>query len=694
MNKHLFLKITEAIKEELLDEKQSDPLRNLKNRIRRDLNTKPIMDAVDDLNKRTDLVTKGAKMYKSWKAQFDSKKIKSPNFDNIDEEEKKKALEYLGKRLEAFKIALEADEPSEIEAAKPALDKFEKSDDTPTDVKDTPVEDMYDPSDKDREMLRSAYNNFKEEFYQVRKMVQQGQLIQLLINQLSKIQKEETEDSYQKVDEILNEEEKQRVKKELENVKTDFRSFYQELLSTRDLLQKAGKEAKAGKLNFNLVKKEFLQQLQKIQNDILEIYSDLVNLSPPKAEVEEIPESQQFLEQEGEQEEEKDDRLSRAKKIQAVYNEITKSIGPIVDILSRGESFPESRMLPAVKAALDKLNKIVDFFPSVKAFSGQTGSFEELKEKYTNMIRDLGYLNDNFQRLVKDESVSSTAINNLYLGLKRFSKEMEDTFGVESKIIDKPKPTASDAKADTPEDENTGSDGEDNDGDGQIDEPDEKEPPKKPVELKNMSSVNNWVRNKYLPIQDFLMFFKDNEEVKKSAEKVYDAFLTFIALSKFKQEVNEQDDDRTITPASFSKIVNWTSIIFDIPKEEAEEALDIMVKSFRQKAKELQNFYEIADRKQLGYLAKLIRIRNKQYPFTISDLDKKSFVKNFLKGDEKSDDLAQRTGKARGKKRTSGKYDFGGLPATDYPGLPFRENKEQKLSKLLKPLIEKILREQ
>ena len=182
MNKNLFLKITEAIKEELLDEKQSDPLRNLKNRIRRDLNTKPIMDAVDDLNKRTDLVTKGAKMYKSWKAQFDSKKIKSPNFDKIDEEEKKKALEYLGKRLEAFKIALEADEPSEIEAAKPALDKFEKSDDTPTDVKDTPVEDMYDPSEEEKQELISAYEAFRDGFYQARKRTEQGALIQGLID--------------------------------------------------------------------------------------------------------------------------------------------------------------------------------------------------------------------------------------------------------------------------------------------------------------------------------------------------------------------------------------------------------------------------------------------------------------------------------------------------------------------------------
>ena len=70
------------------------------------------------------------------------------------------------------------------------------------------------------------------------------------------------------------------------------------------------------------------------------------------------------------------------------------------------------------------------------------------------------------------------------------------------------------------------------------------------------------------------------------------------------------------------------------------------------------------------------------------------FYAKELKDDERSKNLAQRTAKARGKKRTSGKYDFGKLPATDYPGLPYRENKEQKISKSLKPLIEKILREQ
>ena len=74
MNKDLFLKITEAIKEELLDEKQSKPLGNLISRIRRDLNTKTIMDA-EDPNEKTDLITKGAALYKKYKSELDSKKI-------------------------------------------------------------------------------------------------------------------------------------------------------------------------------------------------------------------------------------------------------------------------------------------------------------------------------------------------------------------------------------------------------------------------------------------------------------------------------------------------------------------------------------------------------------------------------------------------------------------------------------------
>ena len=528
-------------------------------------------------------------------------------------------------------------------------------------------EDMYDPSDEDREMLRSAYNTFKEEFYQVRKMVQQGQLIQLLINQLSKIQKEETEDSYQKVDEILNEEEKQRVKKELENVKTDFRSFYQELLSTRDLLQKAGKEAKAGKLNFNLVKKEFLQQLQKIQDDILEIYSDLVNLSPPKAEVEEIPESQQFLEQE----EEKDDRLSRAKKIQAVYNEITKSIGPIVAVLSKGEPFPESRMLPAVATALEKLNKIVDFFPSVKAFSGQTGSFEELKEKYTNMIRDLGYLNDNFQRLVKDESVSSTAINNLYLGLKRFSKEMEDTFGVESKIIDKPKPTDSDAKPIDPESNDT------------IEPSDDAQPtPDKPeIELKSPTDIRTFFNTNIMKYPQFKTRFPQ-EDID---EDHFNALMLLYALSEYEQPSLQEQEQDSLSPA-----VKKTEMFLNFDRDKVEDDLVRIRTLNKQVFDTILDFYQKVKRTDANNFDKIIRKRLSNNPLSVT-ARRDNLIKNFnfveppkdVKSKQQPDrnTIKRRKQKRKARRQRPTGPRIGGVT-------------EDKLTKSLKPLIEKILKEQ
>tara|TARA_R110001599_G_scaffold53724_1_gene149875 strand:+ start:719 stop:2350 length:1632 start_codon:yes stop_codon:yes gene_type:complete len=528
---------------------------------------------------------------------------------------------------------------------------------------DTSKEDMYDASNKEKITLEQAFIEFKENFYQVNQLVLQGSMIKNLMKALKDIQDSQKKDQAQAFKKIQESVDEQSIpKKALENIKTDIRTLYQKILSTKKLMNAAADAAAKGKSNFGFLKKELIDELGQVQEYILEVYNDLASLNPQQ-----VNEQSETLKQ----------MNLDAEKVQAVYNDVLKKVGPIVDVLLKDEKVSEKQLIPVVDEILQRLEKIADLFPSVKTFAGQTGEFAELQDEYIQAIRTMSALNDNFQNIIKDESISSVSARELYRGMQKFSSEIERLFGVPSRIENKPAPKVAMVEPEEAETETTPEDAE------------EDEQEKEPVELKNMSSVNSWIRNKYLPIEDFLKYFKDNEDIEKSAEKVYDAFLTFIALSKFKEEVNEQDDNRTITPASFSKIINWTSIVFDIPKEDAEEALDIMVKSFRQKAKELQNFYAIAPRKKLGHLAKLIRTRNKQYPFTISDLDKRSFVKNFLK----SDDLAQRTGKARGKKRTSGKYDFGKQPATDYPGLPFRENKEQKLSKLLKPLIEKILKE-
>ena len=304
-----------------------------------------------------------------------------------------------------------------------ASDEVEKQAKTnPEDPKDVP--DVYDPTDQERKDLVDAYDQFKEKFYQVRKMAQQGNLIRILIAQLQKIQdsqKDDVENSYEKVEDdetktadtsdtspngrlakkdqlakkaqepmLAKEQEEKKVdRKQLQNIKTDVRSFYQEILATKKLLKKAGKLASAGKLEFSLVKEKFIEQMKKIQDDVGEIYNDLILISPAK----EI------------KEQDENPRLAASKKITAVYNEISKMLGPIIDVIKSEPPVPEFRMIPVIDSSLEKLNKIVDFFPSVKAFSGQKGTFEDLENSYSEMIRDMSYLNDNFQNLIKETGV-------------------------------------------------------------------------------------------------------------------------------------------------------------------------------------------------------------------------------------------------------------------------------------------------
>ena len=102
--------------------------------------------------------------------------------------------------------------------------------------------------------------------------------------------------------------------------------------------------------------------MKKIQDDVLEIYSDLVLLSPPKAEAEEIKEQEEGEKAEKAEEFDLETGVGRSKLVQSVYTAITSSLGPIVNVIAKGDPFPESRMKPAVDKALEKLEKIIDFF--------------------------------------------------------------------------------------------------------------------------------------------------------------------------------------------------------------------------------------------------------------------------------------------------------------------------------------------
>ena len=670
MNKHLFLKLTEAIKEELLDEEAVGigMLKSVKGSVRRSLSTKPIMDATDD-NTRSDLIAKGKKRYEKMKSQFDSKEIKHSSFKRMDDEMKKKALEYLGKRLEAFKIALEADEPSKIEAAKPALDKFEKSDDTPTDVKDIPVEDMYDPSEEEKKELISAYEGFRDGFYQATKRTEQGALIQALMNTLTKVQQAQKQDkesaaAFQRMDE---QEEKQRVKKQLQNVKTDVASFYQEILKTRKLLAQAGSEARAGKMNFRVVKEQFTNQLEEIQEDIVEIYNDLINLSPPKATVQQVTEQ--------EEEEKEGPGVQRAKNVQAAYDFVTKTLGKLMNRMISKDPVSEKVLIPAVDQALEKLDKIADIFPSVRAFSGQKGTFEELEIQYTQMIKDMGYLNDSFQALLKDEDTSSYTIKRLHRGLKRFSKEIEQVFGIESKIEGKPDPTDSDAKPIDPESNDT------------IEPSDDAQPtPDKPeIELKSPTDIRTFFNTNIMKYPEFKTRFPQ-EDID---EDHFNALMLLYALSEYEQpslQEREQEQD-SLQPA-----VKKTEMFLNFDRDKAEDDLIRIRTLNKQVFNTILDFYQKVKRTDANNFDKIIRKRLSKNPLSVT-ARRDNLIKNFNfveppKDVKSKQQTARKKGSfaARAQKRQA-------TAQRRRRNISVREDFHEQLTKILKPLIEKTLRE-
>ena len=291
---------------------------------------------------------------------------------------------------------------------------------------DTSKEDMYDASNKEKITLEQAFIEFKENFYQVNQLVLQGSMIKNLMKALKDIQDSQKKDQAQAFKKIQESVDEQSIpKKALENIKTDIRTLYQKILSTKKLMNAAADAAAKGKSNFGFLKKELIDELGQVQEYILEVYNDLASLNPQQ-----VNEQSETLKQ----------MNLDAEKVQAVYNDVLKKVGPIVDVLLKDEKVSEKQLIPVVDEILQRLEKIADLFPSVKTFAGQTGEFAELQDEYIQAIRTMSALNDNFQNIIKDESISSVSARELYRGMQKFSSEIERLFGVPSRIENKPAP--------------------------------------------------------------------------------------------------------------------------------------------------------------------------------------------------------------------------------------------------------------
>jgi len=655
--------------------------------------------------------------------------------------------------------------------------------------------ELWDPSPEIKDAFTNAYNQFRQRFYRVRKLLDQGKLVAALKQALEAMSEDEegeaaierysdedappteekpTANESQRpgqisegflkwlmiskatdlvlesmneadadvVDKVMKdrdaarkkvgmddkaeepekstddapEEGEEIPKKDLQNIQADVESFYQNALKMRDGLDKIADAAKAGKADFSRFKNAWMKQASEIQDDIVELYNDLINLSPPKKKLDE--------QEEGEEQKEISDmdRVEKAKMLQKVYDRITDQLAPIAKALDSKKDLPYYRMAEPVEQSLKSLNTVLQIFPSVQAFKG--GTADDMIKGYDSMMSDLDILTKLFQRLIKSGEMSSLTIRNLYKGLVKFSKGLEDLFNVKSKIEDKPAPEAAEKPADAedkPEDEEA-SDEKDTDGDEFPDEEEEQagtdpedpedvpadadddgasdaaeeeagtdpeDPQSKPDEDKefniNSPQAAETHIKKVMPYSDFQRMFSNSDVTVDQ----YNALMLLYLLSKYEAPKQEQEK-KGFDKDPLSVATRKSESFFGFSKDKVNDNL-IRLRTLNKPAFDsLLSFFNTALPTEMRRFSNLMNKRMKLKPFTVSAAPNKlvsdSTAPQFADSGDIKKANAEEPPKPKKQKPKNPMLDL----APDQKELSkiYRE----RLIKKLKPIVENLLR--
>jgi len=644
--------------------------------------------------------------------------------------------------------------------------------------------ELWDPSPEIKDAFMNAYNQFRQRFYRVRKLLDQGKLVAALKKALEEMSEDEegeaaierysdedtppteekpTANESQRpgqisegflkwlmisratdlvlesmneadadvVDKVMKDRDAARKKvgmddapeegedipkKDLQNIQADVESFYQNALKMRDGLDKIADAAKAGKADFSIFKKQWMKQASEIQDDIVELYNDLINLSPPKKKLDE--------QEEGEEQKEISDmdRVEKAKMLQKVYDRITDQLAPIAKALDSKKDLPYYRMAEPVEQSLKSLNTVLQIFPSVQAFKG--GTADDMIKGYDSMMSDLDILTKLFQRLIKSGEMSSLTIRNLYKGLMKFSKGLEDLFNVKSKIEDKPAPEAAEKPADAedkPEDEEA-SDEKDTDGDEFPDEEEEQagtdpedpedvpadadddgasdaaeeeagtdpeDPQSKPDEDKefniNSPQAAETHIKKVMPYSDFQRIFSNSDVTVDQ----YNALMLLYLLSKYEAPKQEQEK-KGFSKDPLSVATRKSEAFFGFSKAKVNDNL-IRLRTLNKPAfNSLLSFFKTAKPAEMRKLAALMNKRMKLKPFTVSAAPNKlvsdSTAPQFADSADIKKANAEEPPKPKKQKPKNPMLDL--APDRKELSKIYRE----RLMKKLKPIVENLLR--
>ena len=494
-------------------------------------------------------------------------------------------------------------------------------------------------------------------------------------------------------------------KKELQNIQADVESFYQNAIDLRNELDKAGEMAKKGSSSFKMYKKIFVSKAKEIQKDVLELYNDLISINPPKDQIAEA-------EEEGQKEISDMNRDERVVMVQKVYDKITDLLSPIAAALRKGEKISYDRMKQPVANALEQLESILEIFPSVKAFKG--GSYDEVSQKYSEMMQDLDVLTKLFQRLVKSGNMSSITIRNLYKGLKKFSHGLEEVFNVKSLIKDKPAPEVADKPGEEAEGE-VDTDGDrysdedekqaqtdpkdpkdvpsDIDKDGVSDAAEDKagtdkEDPKSKPEEKGEVDINSPALAKahIKKIMEYPLF---QEYLPKANAQQYNAIMLMYLLSKYKEPVKENEEKKGFPKDPLSTATIKFESFFGFNKDRVNDDLRKLKSLNKPAFDSLLSFFKAVTPAEIRKFVSIMTQRMEKRPFSVSlDPDilmKDSTAPKFADSDEikkaQSVEAPSKTEKGSGlAQRTSQKASRPQL-------VPIQE-----LMKMLNPIIEKMLR--
>lgn len=316
------------------------------------------------------------------------------------------------------------------------LEDFATQQAAPTPDKEKKVSPEFKPleiSEENKNNFIKAVNDLRDDFYKQRYKVDQGVLVNNVIDAIAAIAgEEERELSYQQVsdeeqvggEEAINEEENSDLdieEKEMRDLRASFRSFLNLVNKTKKALKDFEGQAEKGTIMSSGLKKAFMKLLARLQKSISLLVRAITNVVGEKQELQEAT---------------KEEILKQWKTVQKSYKNTLSLASALKELLEGEEEVkidPEATLQDAYSSAIE----LSQYFPSVNPFGRTTGRKSDLKrykEQFNAAITDVKDALQYVVNVVKRGAANKPALSDSVDALKEFSSQIKDIFGVEGPV--------------------------------------------------------------------------------------------------------------------------------------------------------------------------------------------------------------------------------------------------------------------